>query len=125
MMQLTFLGTGTSTGVPQVGCDCEVCRSVDPRDNRLRASALLRTEGGNILIDCGPDFREQMLRAGAPKIDAVLITHSHYDHVGGPRTTEQIRMFFLIFSSLSGTPISRGIFSLILNSAASIRLSTM
>ena len=82
-MQLTFLGTGTSTGVPQIGCQCEVCRSADPRDERLRTSALLRTPKANLLIDCGPDFREQIMQAGAPKIDAVLLTHSHYDHVGG------------------------------------------
>lgn len=83
MSTLTFLGTGTSTGVPQIGCDCDVCTSSDPRDRRLRTSALLRTESSNILIDCGPDFREQILRAGTPDINAVLLTHSHYDHVGG------------------------------------------
>ncbi len=83
MLRLTFLGTGTSTGVPQIGCDCEVCTSPDKRDNRLRTSALVETPGGNLLIDCGPDFREQMLRNGAPDFKAVLITHSHYDHVGG------------------------------------------
>lgn len=82
-LRLTFLGTGTSTGVPQIGCDCEVCRSSDPRDRRLRASALVEGPGGNILIDCGPDFREQMLQSGEPSFSAVLLTHSHYDHVGG------------------------------------------
>lgn len=81
--RITFLGTGTSTGVPQIGCTCAVCRSDDPRDRRLRASALVETAGGNILIDCGPDFREQMLRSGEPNFEAVLLTHSHYDHVGG------------------------------------------
>lgn len=80
---LTFLGTGTSTGVPQIGCDCEVCRSTDHCDNRLRASALLRYEDENILIDCGPDFRSQILREGSPDINELLITHSHYDHLGG------------------------------------------
>lgn len=84
-MELRILGSGTSTGVPEVGCTCPVCTSDDPRDNRLRASALLHTdEGTTILIDCGPDFREQMMRSswfGA--IDGVLITHEHYDHVGG------------------------------------------
>lgn len=84
-MRLTFLGTGTSTGVPQMRCDCATCRSADPRDKRLRASALVETEEGApaILIDCGPDFRQQMLRLGCPDIAALLITHSHYDHVGG------------------------------------------
>lgn len=83
-MKLTFLGTGTSTGVPQIGCDCEVCRSTDPRDKRLRCSALLQTaDGRGILIDCGPDFRTQILEAGSPSVDAVLLSHIHYDHVGG------------------------------------------
>jgi len=82
-MKLTFLGTGTSTGVPEIGCCCEVCTSNDPRDNRLRSSVLLEVDGKNILIDCGPDFRMQMLRYGVSRIDAVLITHEHYDHVGG------------------------------------------
>ena len=83
-MKLRILGSGTSTGVPEIGCKCEVCTSADPRDNRLRASSLLHTDGAVILIDCGPDFREQMLRvASFEKIDGVLITHEHYDHVGG------------------------------------------
>lgn len=83
-MKLTFLGTGTSNGVPFIGCDCPVCSSTDPREKRLRASALVEvTPGNNILIDCGPDFRQQMLREGSPSLSALLITHSHYDHVGG------------------------------------------
>ena len=83
-MKLTFLGTGTSIGVPAIGCTCEVCRSTDPRDNRLRASAIVESdEGLRILIDPGPDFRQQILRHGFGKFDAVLITHIHYDHVGG------------------------------------------
>ena len=83
-MKLRILGSGTSTGVPEIGCKCEVCTSADPRDSRLRASSLLHTDDAVILIDCGPDFREQMLRvASFEKIDGVLITHEHYDHVGG------------------------------------------
>lgn len=84
-MLLTFLGTGTSTGVPQMRCNCSVCTSTDPHDNRLRASALLQTEPGApaILIDCGPDFRQQMLRVGCPDLACALLTHTHYDHVGG------------------------------------------
>lgn len=83
MMQITFLGTGTSTGIPQIGCTCPVCTSIDPKDNRLRTSAVVSVNGKNILIDCGPDFRQQVLRAGIGRIDAVLITHIHYDHTGG------------------------------------------
>lgn len=82
-MKLTFLGTGTSCGVPVVGCDCYVCRSRDTHDQRTRTSALLETETTRILIDCGPDFRQQMLRVPFRKIDGVLLTHIHYDHVGG------------------------------------------
>lgn len=82
-MRLTFLGTGTSVGVPTIGCSCKVCKSHDPRDRRTRCSAMVETEQTRIVIDCGPDFREQMLRQEFRKIDAVLVTHSHYDHVGG------------------------------------------
>ena len=82
-MKLTFLGTGTSTGVPEIGCSCEVCTSTDARDARLRCSAMLQSGDSNILIDCGPDFRTQMLRTPFPKIDALLLTHKHYDHTGG------------------------------------------
>lgn len=82
-MKLTFLGTGTSTGVPYIGCDCEVCRSANPKDKRLRCSALLEVDGKQILLDCGPDFRQQALRSGIRHLDAVLLTHKHTDHVGG------------------------------------------
>ena len=82
-MKILFLGTGTSTGVPQIGCCCSVCTSGDARDKRYRASALVEVEGKHLLIDCGPDFRSQILTVDNPQIDAVLVTHSHYDHVGG------------------------------------------
>ncbi len=82
-MKITFLGTGTSTGVPEIACHCPVCCSHDARDHRLRTSALIEREGKRILIDCGPDFREQMLANGIEHIDALLLTHEHYDHVGG------------------------------------------
>ena len=90
MMKVTVLGSGTSTGVPQIGCRCAVCRSTDPRDRRLRCSSLVEVDDDTaadgvrrILLDCGPDFREQMLRSDFQRIDAILITHEHYDHVGG------------------------------------------
>ncbi|MGN1246847.1 MAG: MBL fold metallo-hydrolase [Muribaculaceae bacterium] len=82
-MKILFLGTGTSTGVPQIGCHCRVCTSSDPRDKRYRASAMVEVEGKHLLIDCGPDFRSQILTVENPQVDAVLVTHSHYDHVGG------------------------------------------
>lgn len=81
--RLTFLGTGTSQGVPMIGCSCEVCRSTDFRDKRLRASALVEYGGMRILIDAGPDFRQQMLRENVIHIDAILLTHNHKDHTGG------------------------------------------
>lgn len=82
-VKMTFLGTGTSQGVPIIGCDCKVCRSGDPRDSRLRSSALFECGGRNILIDAGTDFRTQMLRAGVHHLDAILLTHNHKDHTGG------------------------------------------
>ncbi|MBQ3364788.1 MAG: MBL fold metallo-hydrolase [Muribaculaceae bacterium] len=82
-MEIEFLGTGTSTGVPMLRCHCPVCMSADPRDQRLRTSAIVRYQGVRFLIDCGPDFRTQMLRASDDNLDAVLLTHIHYDHVAG------------------------------------------
>ncbi|MGX8713390.1 MAG: MBL fold metallo-hydrolase [bacterium] len=83
-MKLTFLGTGTSQGVPVIACGCRVCRSADGRDSRLRTSAMLETYAGKrILFDIGPDFRQQMLRHDVKSIDAILVTHAHRDHVAG------------------------------------------
>lgn len=90
MARLTFLGTGTSQGVPMIGCGCEVCKSTDSRDKRLRASAFVEYGGLNILVDAGPDFRCQMLRAGISHLDAILLTHNHKDHTGG---LDDIRAF--------------------------------
>ena len=82
-MKLTFLGTGTSVGIPVIGCHCEVCQSADSRDQRLRTSALIEEKGVRILIDCGPDFRQQMLREQVEALDAILFTHAHKDHTAG------------------------------------------
>ena len=89
-MTLTFLGTGTSTGVPVPTCDCEVCRSDDPRDKRLRPSVLLEWDGATVLVDTSTDLRQQVLRLGLGRLDAVLYTHAHADHVFG---LDEIRMF--------------------------------
>lgn len=83
MTELTFLGTGTSQGVPIIGCGCEVCTSADAYDKRLRSSVLIEQQGVRIVIDTGPDFRYQMLREHIREIDAILYTHEHMDHVGG------------------------------------------
>jgi len=82
-MQLTLLGTGTSQGIPIIGCPCQVCKSTDPRDNRLRTAALFHNSKTRIVIDCGPDFRQQMLRENINHINAILITHTHNDHIIG------------------------------------------
>jgi len=81
--KVTFLGTGTSIGVPVITCDCPVCMSEDPRDKRMRASVLLETDGNTFVIDCGPDFRIQMLRERVMNLDAVIFTHEHRDHIAG------------------------------------------
>jgi len=83
MIKVTFLGTGTSQGVPVIGCQCEVCSSENPKDKRLRSSIFIETETANIVIDTGADFRQQMLREKVRKLDAVLFTHEHKDHTAG------------------------------------------
>lgn len=82
-MRVSILGSGTSTGVPVIGCKCPVCLSTDKRDKRLRASALISCGSTRLLIDCGPDFRQQMLRFVSGRITQVLLSHEHYDHIGG------------------------------------------
>lgn len=113
-MKLTFLGTGTSQGVPMIGCDCRICRSPDPRNKRFRTSAIVEEDGFTVLIDTSPDLRSQSLRAGIDRIDAILFTHGHSDHLlgiddlrrfnwiqderlpayGPPETLERIRTLF-------------------------------
>lgn len=82
-MKITFLGTGTSQGVPIIACDCDICASPDPKDKRLRSSILVSNNNLNLVVDSGPDFREQMLRANLKSLDALLFTHAHRDHMSG------------------------------------------
>ena len=82
-MKIKLLGTGTSSGVPLLGCDCEVCTSKDPRDRRLRALVMIEEKNTRVLIDCGPDIRQQLLNEPFRPFDGILLTHEHYDHVGG------------------------------------------
>ena len=89
-MRLTFLGTGTSFGVPQIGCDCAVCRSTDPRDKRTRSGAVLEAQGSTILIDTPPELRLQLISAGFSDVDAVVYTHEHADHING---IDDLRIF--------------------------------
>jgi len=94
-IRLTFLGTGTSIGVPVIACNCPVCKSADARDKRFRTSALVNVDNQNIVIDCGPDFRFQMLKQNVEDIDAVLFTHEHRDHIAG---LDDIRAFNYILN---------------------------
>lgn len=89
-LTITFLGTGTSSGVPMIACDCEVCRSTDPRDKRLRSSIMVQSAQTTLVVDSGPDFRCQMLREKVKKLDAVIFTHPHKDHIAG---LDDIRAF--------------------------------
>jgi phosphoribosyl 1,2-cyclic phosphate phosphodiesterase len=98
MIKMTFLGTGTSQGVPVIACNCAVCRSADVRDKRLRSSVLLETEGKVLLIDAGPDFRQQLLRERVRQLDGILLTHEHKDHVAG---LDDVRAF----NHITGKPV--------------------
>ena len=90
-MRLTFLGTGTSSGVPAIACHCNVCTSPDPRDKRTRPSVLLEFDGRTVVIDTTPDFRAQALREGMERLDAILFTHAHADHILG---LDEVRVFY-------------------------------
>jgi phosphoribosyl 1,2-cyclic phosphate phosphodiesterase len=89
-LKITFLGTGTSSGVPMIGCDCDVCTSTDTKDNRLRSSILVQSATTSLVVDTGPDFRQQMLREKVKHLDAVVFTHPHKDHLAG---LDDIRAF--------------------------------
>lgn len=89
-MKVTFLGTGTSQGVPVIACDCQVCTSTDSRDSRLRTSVMIHSEGHNVIIDSGPDFRQQMLREQVKEISGIVFTHEHKDHIAG---LDEVRAF--------------------------------
>ncbi len=92
-MKITFLGTGTSQGVPLIACKCEVCRSTNVKDKRLRSAIIIQTENTTIVIDTGPDFRQQMLREQVEQLDAVVFTHEHKDHIAG---LDDVRAFNFI-----------------------------
>ena len=89
-MKITLLGTGTSQGVPVIGCNCKVCSSIDLKDKRLRSSVMIEVDNQVFVVDTGPDFRQQMLRENVQNIDAILFTHHHKDHVAG---MDDIRAF--------------------------------
>ena len=105
-MRIRILGTGTSFGVPQVGCDCVVCRSTDPRDRRTRSSVLVEVGGASLLIDTTPELRLQLLAAGVRRVDAVLYTHEHADHIAG---IDDLRIFSaLVDERGAAIPVGEG-----------------
>ena len=99
-LRITVLGSGTSMGVPTIGCHCDVCSSTDPRDNRLRPSILVRYDGHCVVIDTTPDFRTQALRAKINRLDAILFTHEHADHIMG---LDDVRPFEFCFMKFHGS----------------------
>ncbi len=103
-MEITFLGTGTSMGVPVIACQCSVCQSSDPRDKRLRTAALIETNGKRIVIDIGPDFRQQMLKEGGREISGILLTHEHNDHVMGLDEVRAFNFFYKKDMHVYGQP---------------------
>jgi phosphoribosyl 1,2-cyclic phosphate phosphodiesterase len=105
-MKVTFLGTGTSQGIPIIACPCVVCNSKDPKDNRLRTSVLIEEKGKHFVIDTGPDFRQQMLRENVKYMDAILFTHEHKDHTAG---FDDIRAFNFILKKKMDVYASAGV----------------
>lgn len=106
LLEFTFLGTGTSSGVPMIGCKCDVCLSSDIHDKRLRCSLLVKSATTTIVIDAGPDFRQQMLRENVDKLDAVLITHPHKDHLAGLDDTRAFQFLQGVDTPIYGNAIS-------------------
>ncbi|MCQ2382133.1 MAG: MBL fold metallo-hydrolase [Clostridia bacterium] len=108
-MELEFLGTGTSHGVPVIGCDCNVCKSTDSKNKRMRCSAYVKgNDDSRILIDCGPEFRIQALRSGINKVDAVLLTHSHADHLHG---LDDLRIFSCALNHAPDSPTNKNCYA--------------
>ena len=106
-MTITILGSGTSQGVPVIGCECDVCMSSDKHDKRLRTSILIQTEKTAICIDAGPDFRQQMLRENVKHLDAILITHHHKDHIGGLDDVRSFNFLQHISMPIYASPVSQ------------------
>lgn len=105
-IKITFLGTGTSTGVPMVACNCEVCTSADPNDKRLRSSIMVQSASTTIIVDATPDFRYQMLRENVRHVDAILLTHSHKDHIAGVDDTRPFQFFSYKPTEIYGNKMS-------------------
>jgi phosphoribosyl 1,2-cyclic phosphate phosphodiesterase len=121
-MHITFLGTGTSQGVPVIACPCPICASTDQRDNRLRSSILIETEQTTIVVDSGPDFRYQLLRQGVRKLDAILFTHGHKDHTAGMDDVRAFNYFqqkdMDVYASLETQEVLRREFQYIFQNAS-------